>query len=65
MIDQKTAPFAALALLAFLSRSACPVGWQFGNKGGGREYSAFRAVALLVHFLLGDGAFAIKHRRHR
>jgi len=31
----------------------------FTNKGGGWEYPAFWAVALLVQSLLGDGAFAI------
>lgn len=35
-------------------------GWVFSNKGGGWEYPAFWAVALLVQFLLGDGAFALK-----
>lgn len=38
-------------------------GWGFGNKGGGWEYPAFWAVALLVQFLLGDGAYAIKESK--
>ena len=33
-------------------------GWEFTNKGGGWEYPAFWAAALLVLFLLGDGAGA-------
>lgn len=35
-------------------------GWGFSNKGGGWEYPAFWAVALLVQYLLGDGPYAIK-----
>ncbi len=34
-------------------------GWLFTNKGGGWEYPAFWTVALIVLFLLGDGAFAL------
>jgi putative oxidoreductase len=34
-------------------------GWMFNNKDGGWEYPAFWAVALLVQFLLGDGAWAL------
>jgi len=42
-------------------------GWLFSNEGGGWEYPAFWAVALIVQALLGDGAFAWKpgaNRRH-
>lgn len=35
-------------------------GWLFTNKGGGWEYPAFWAVALVVLFLLGDGAYALR-----
>lgn len=35
-------------------------GWLFSNQGGGWEYPAFWAVALIVQALLGDGAFAWK-----
>lgn len=35
-------------------------GWLFTNKGGGWEYPAFWAVALVVLFLLGDGAHALR-----
>lgn len=34
-------------------------GWVFSNKGGGWEFPAFWAAALLVQFLLGDGAWAL------
>ena len=34
-------------------------GWLFTNKGGGWEYPAFWAVALIALILLGDGAWAL------
>jgi putative oxidoreductase len=34
-------------------------GWPFGNKGGGWEFPAFWAAALVVQFLLGDGAWTL------
>lgn len=34
-------------------------GWMFTNKGGGWEYPAFWAVALIALYLLGDGAMAM------
>jgi putative oxidoreductase len=34
-------------------------GWLFTNKGGGWEFTAFLAIACIVQFLLGDGAYAI------
>lgn len=34
-------------------------GWLFTNEGGGWEFPAFFAIACIVQFLLGDGAFAI------
>jgi putative oxidoreductase len=34
-------------------------GWLFTNKGGGWEFPAFFAIACIVQFLLGDGAYAI------
>ena len=33
-------------------------GWLFTNAGGGWEYPAMLAVALVVQFLIGDGALA-------
>lgn len=35
-------------------------GWLFTNKGGGWEYPAFWAVALVALSLLGDGALALR-----
>ena len=35
-------------------------GWLFTNKGGGWEYPAFWTVGLIVLYLLGDGAMALK-----
>ena len=34
-------------------------GWLFSNEGGGWEYPAFWAAALVALFLLGDGAFVL------
>jgi putative oxidoreductase len=34
-------------------------GWQFSNQGGGWEFPAFWAAALLVQFLIGDGAWTL------
>ena len=34
-------------------------GWLFSNEGGGWEFPAFWAAALLVQFLLGDGLWAL------
>ena len=35
-------------------------GWMFSNEGGGWEFPAFWAVALVVQAMLGDGAFSLK-----
>lgn len=35
-------------------------GWLFTNRGGGWEYPAFWAVALVALHLLGDGALALR-----
>lgn len=35
-------------------------GWLFSSEGGGWEFPAFWAVALIVQAMLGDGAFAWK-----
>lgn len=37
-------------------------GWLFTNEGGGWEFPAFFAVATVVQFLLGDGAFGLTSR---
>lgn len=38
-------------------------GWVFDSKGGGWEFPLFWAAALIVQFLLGDGAWALTSRR--
>ena len=38
-------------------------GWVFNAPGGGWEYPAFLALASLVLWLLGDGAFALRRGR--
>lgn len=38
-------------------------GFSFANPGGGWEYPAFWSVALLVQWLIGDGALALKTSR--
>jgi putative oxidoreductase len=35
-------------------------GWVFSSKGGGWEYLALWIVALIVQFLIGDGAWSVK-----
>lgn len=38
-------------------------GFFFSNEGGGWEFPAFWAIALVVQALLGDGVFAVKRNR--
>lgn len=38
-------------------------GFFFSNEGGGWEFPAFWAVALIVQALLGDGAYAVGRKR--
>ena len=38
-------------------------GWLFTNKGGGWEFPALWAVALIALYLIGDGAMALKPAR--
>lgn len=38
-------------------------GFFFSNQGGGWEFPAFWAAALVVQSLLGDGAFALGRKR--
>lgn len=41
-------------------------GWEFNNTGGGWEYPAFWAMALVAFILLGDGPYAlVRSRRFR
>jgi putative oxidoreductase len=37
-------------------------GFGFGNAGGGWEYPAFWALALVVLFLVGDGKWTLRSR---
>jgi putative oxidoreductase len=58
------APYVAVPLAVEMLATIVTVhganGWLFTNKDGGWEYPAFWAVALIVLFLLGDGAYALK-----
>ena len=58
------APYVALLLAVEMLATIVTVhganGWLFTNEGGGWEFPALWAVALIVLFLLGDGAYAIK-----
>ena len=57
----------SLALVPVLLGAAVlahgPNGFWFSNEGGGWEYPAFWAIALVVQALLGDGAHAIGRSR--
>jgi len=60
------ARWVALALVPILIGAATVHwgnGWVFDGKGGGWEYPAFWAVALVVQALIGDGAIALKRSR--
>lgn len=56
--------YVAIAMVPILLGSIVfahwSAGWVFSNQGGGWEYPAFWAVALVVQALLGDGAYAWK-----
>ena len=55
----------ALALLPLIVGTIVMVhgskGWTFDSPGGGWEYPAFWAVALVVQALLGSGAYSLGH----
>lgn len=61
--------WVALGLFPILLVAAFKVhganGWLFTNEGGGWEFPAFLAIALIVQFLLGDGAYALGSVLHR
>ncbi len=60
------ARWVALAMVPLLLGAAwvhVPNGWVFNAQGGGWEYPVFLAVAAIVQFLLGDGAYALSARR--
>lgn len=58
---------AALATLPILLGSILFVhgsnGWLFSAEGGGWEFPAFWAAALVVQALLGEGAYALRLKR--
>ena len=53
----------ALELLGTIVFAHAANGWLFTNQGGGWEYPAFWTVGLIVLYLLGDGAMALKPAR--
>jgi len=58
--------WVSLALLPILIGSIYPhwsAGFFFSNEGGGWEFPAFWAVALVVQALLGNGAWALSRDR--
>lgn len=58
--------WVALATVPLLLGAAwvhLPNGWVFSAQGGGWEYPVFLAVAAVVQFLLGDGAYALSGRQ--
>jgi putative oxidoreductase len=58
--------WVALATVPLLLGAAwvhLPNGWVFSAQGGGWEYPVFLAVAAVVQFLLGDGAWAVSAQR--
>jgi len=59
--------YVSLALLPIILGAIYTVHWStgffFSNEGGGWEFPAFWAVALIVQTLLGDGAFALSRAR--
>jgi putative oxidoreductase len=58
------ARYVALALAPVLLGAIATVhganGFWFTAQGGGWEYPAFWTVALVVQFLIGDGAYALR-----
>jgi len=57
------APLLALEMLGTIVLVHGANGWLFSNKGGGWEYPAFWAAALVVLALLGNGAMALRPAR--
>jgi putative oxidoreductase len=54
---------ASLALLPILLAAAwvhLPNGWVHTSSNGGWEYPVFLTAASLAHWLMGDGAFALR-----
>ncbi|KFN45056.1 DoxX family protein [Arenimonas oryziterrae] len=58
--------YVSLALLPILAGALWthyPNGWVFSAANGGWEFPAYLIVWSVVHFLLGDGAFALSSKR--
>ena len=59
--------WVALALVPILLGSIYAphgaAGFFFSNQGGGWEFPAFWAIALVVQALIGDGALAVRRVR--
>jgi putative oxidoreductase len=58
--------WVALATVPVLLGAAwvhVPNGWVFNAQGGGWEYPVFLALAAVVQFLLGDGAYVLTARQ--
>ena len=57
--------FVAFALVPLILGTIVMVhgakGWMFTNEGGGWEYPALWAVALVVQALLGSGTYSLGH----
>jgi len=57
------ARYVAIALVPILIGAAWAHsgnGWVFSAPNGGWEYPVFWAIALVVQFLIGDGAYALR-----
>lgn len=59
--------WVSLALLPIILGSIYAPHWEagffFSNEGGGWEFPAFWAIALIVQALLGNGAWALRRER--
>lgn len=59
--------YAALLLIPVMLVAAwthIPNGWLHTAQGGGWEYPVFLVICSVAYVLIGDGAFALKSRRH-
>lgn len=55
---------ALVPVMAVAMWTHVPNGWLFTNANGGWEYPAFLIAASLAHWLIGDGALAVKPAPH-
>jgi putative oxidoreductase len=54
---------ALVPVMAVAMWTHLPNGWAFTNANGGWEYPAFLIAASIAHWLIGDGALAVKSAR--